>query len=86
MLQILFTWVFYLCTLVPLKKKMPLFPWEGLAFEINLFQVVPAFCTFYDFQASIYDTFYFTCQYAALQPGECITHFCVKLTWNFVVY
>ena len=54
--------------IVPLKK-MPLFPWEGLAFEINLFQVVPAFCTFYDFQANIYDTVYFPCHYAALQHG-----------------
>ena len=46
---------------------MPLFPWEGLAFKKNRFQVVPAFRTFYDFQASIYDTVYFTCHYTALQ-------------------
>ena len=47
------------------KFESPLCPWEGLAFEINRFQVVPEFRTFYDFQASIYDTAYFTYHYAA---------------------
>ena len=28
---------------------MPLFPWEGLAFEINRFQVVPALWQFMTF-------------------------------------
>ena len=48
--------------------------------SVSSFQIVPAFRTFYDFQASIYDTVYFTCHYPALQHGECITHSCVKIT------
>ena len=45
-------------------------PLEGSRLEINRFQVVPAFRTFYDFQASIYDTVYFTCHYYLPQASE----------------